>query len=91
MGKVMGEVDGRMGEVDGRYSWVVCAVAFSAHLLTSGFSFSIGVYYVEFLNVFNQSKGTTAWVASLNFGILCLVGKPWLNSCLFYFQGVHCW
>ncbi len=44
-------------------------------MFTTGFSFAIGVYYVEFLDVFNESRATTAWISSLNFGVMCFIGK----------------
>ncbi len=61
--------------MDSGWSWVVCFVAFVSHLLTVGFSYAIGVYYVEFLEVFNESKGTTAWISALNYGVLCCGGE----------------
>ena len=30
---------------------------------------------MEFLSVFNESKGTTAWISSLNYGFLCGIGE----------------
>ena len=60
--------------VDGGWSWVVCGSAFLGHMLTSGFSLCVGVYFVEFLAVFDESMGTTAWVSALNFGIMCWAG-----------------
>ncbi len=44
-------------------------------MLTSGFSYVIGVYYVEFLEVFNETRATTAWISSLNYGTLCIIGE----------------
>ena len=61
--------------MDSGWSWIVCAAAFITHTLTIGFSYAIGVYYVEFLSVFNESKGTTAWISSLNYGFLCGIGE----------------
>ena len=60
--------------MDRGWSWVVCAAVFFSHLLVIGFCYSIGVYYVEFLTVFGQSKGTTALISSLNFGALSFIG-----------------
>ena len=61
--------------MDCGWSWVICGAAFIIHALTSGFSFAIGVYYAEFLYVFSQSKGSTAWISSLNLGTFCAVGR----------------
>ena len=44
-------------------------------MLTIGFSYTVSVYYVKFLTVFNKSKGDTAWVSALNYGALCVIGK----------------
>ena len=60
--------------MDSPWSWVVCAVTFFSHIVAVGFSYAISVYYVEFLTVFNESSGTTSWLSSLNFGVLCLMG-----------------
>ena len=57
------------------WSWVVCAVTFFSHIVAVGFSYTISVYYVEFLTVFNESSGTTSWLSSLNYGIISFIGK----------------
>ena len=64
-----------MHSADSGWSWVVCGITFVIKMLTNGFSYAIGVYYVEFLNVFNESKGTTAWISGLNLGVFLGVGK----------------
>lgn len=61
--------------MDTGWAWVVCAATFVTEILTCGFSVSVGVYYVEFLSVFKESKGTTALVSALNYGMLCGMGK----------------
>ena len=63
------------------FQWITAGLglfggaAFIVHALTSGFSFSTGVYYAEFLYVFNESKATTALISSLNLGTFCGVGR----------------
>ena len=64
-----------MVTVDSGRSWLVCFVSFSVHTLVAGFSYSVGVYYVEFLSVFNESKGVTAMISALNMGFLCCTGR----------------
>ena len=64
-----------MVEVDSTWSWIICLVTFVNHALASGFSFSIGVYYVEFLSVFKENKGITAMVSSFNMGMLLGTGR----------------
>ena len=61
--------------MDRGWSWVVCGAAFITQMLTVGFIAAIGVYYVEFLSVFEESKATTAWISSLNYGALSIVGR----------------
>ena len=60
---------------DSAYSWLVCAAIFFCNMVTLGFSYSIGVYYVVFLDVFGHSSGVTAWVSSLNYGTAMFIGK----------------
>ena len=41
---------------------------------------AIGVYYVEFLAVFNESNGQTAWISSLKYDIQGAMGM-WNYFC----------
>lgn len=43
--------------------------------LADGVTYSFGVLYTEFLEVFKESKGATAWVASLLVGVTLCSGK----------------
>ena len=61
--------------MDRGWSWVICGEAFFVQMLTTGFTYAIGVYYVEFLAVFNESNGQTAWISSLKYGIQGAMGK----------------
>ncbi len=68
---------------DSAYSWLVCAAMFFCNMVTLGFSYSIGVYYVVFLDVFGHSSGVTAWV----YGTAMFIGKSIektteISSCL---------
>ncbi len=77
---------------DSWHSWLVCAVSFLVSFMTVGFSFAIGIYFVAFLDIFKQTSATTSWVSSLNYGILCNIGKDmspdWgLSS---HLEGVKC-
>ena len=59
---------------DTRYAWVVCVAAFLTYFMTTGFSYSIGIYFVILWDVFQEDSSTTSWVSSLNFGVLCMIG-----------------
>ena len=60
---------------DSGYSWLVCTAAFTSTFLTVGFSHAIGIYFVAFLEVFEETAGVTSWISSLNFGITCMAGR----------------
>ena len=54
---------------------IITASAFVAQFVTNGWSVGMGLYYVTFLEVFQQSHAVTAWVGSLNYAVLCVTGK----------------
>ncbi|XP_060844246.1 monocarboxylate transporter 12-like [Rhopalosiphum padi] len=57
---------------DGGWGWFVVFGSFMIHVVTDGVTYSFGVLYTEFLDVFKESKGATAWIASLLVGVtLC--------------------
>jgi hypothetical protein len=50
---------------DGGYGWVVVFVSFLINMIADGITFSFGVFNVEFLKYFGDSKGKTAWISSI--------------------------
>lgn len=57
---------------DGGWGWVVVFASFMIHIVTDGVTYSFGVFYVQFLEYFNEGKGATAWIASILVGVtLC--------------------
>ncbi len=60
---------------DGGYGWVVVASSFLLQAIGGGIAFSFGVFFVEFLSTFSQGSGTTAWIGSLNTGLLFGAGE----------------
>ena len=54
--------------------WAVVLASFSAHMIADGCAFSFGVFYSEFLEVFNESKGETAVVGALFMSVPLLTG-----------------
>jgi len=50
---------------DGGWGWVIVAASFLAHAIIDGYSDSVGILFDYLLDEFNESKATTAWVASL--------------------------
>ena len=43
--------------------------------ISCGISFSVGVFFVEWLDVFDEAHDVTAWVGSLNTGLMFAIGK----------------
>lgn len=59
---------------DGGWGWMVVFGSFMVHLIADGCAFSFGVFYVEFLDYFKESKGKTAWVGSLFVSVPLITG-----------------
>lgn len=51
--------------LDGGYGWVVVFASFLINMIADGITFSFGVFNVEFLKYFGDSKGKTAWIGSI--------------------------
>ena len=48
--------------------------------VSCGISFSVGVFFVEWLDVFGQPHDVTAWVGSLNTGLMFACGEWWVTK-----------
>ncbi|CAH1792529.1 unnamed protein product [Owenia fusiformis] len=59
---------------DGGYGWFIVLLSMFAHIITYGVSWTVGVFFVLFLNAFHATKGVTAWAGSLNTACLYIVG-----------------
>ncbi|VDI73766.1 ERI1 exoribonuclease 2 [Mytilus galloprovincialis] len=59
---------------DGGYGWIIVFSAFLTNMICDGIAFSFGVMYSELLDVFDASKSTTSWIASLFFGMPLIAG-----------------
>lgn len=59
---------------DGGWGWVVVLGSFLVHIIADGCAFSFGVFYVELLDYFKESKGKTAWVGSLFVSVPLITG-----------------
>ena len=57
-------------EVNHPYGYMIVVCSFLLQAISGGISFSVGGYYIEFLETFGESKGLTAWIGSLNSGLL---------------------
>lgn len=59
---------------DGGWGWVVVFSSFVISMIADGISFSFGLLYIEFLEEFQASKSTTAWIGSLFIAVPLLSG-----------------
>lgn len=59
---------------DGGYGWLIVFVSFLINMIADGITFSFGVFNVEFLKYFGDSKGKTAWISSIFMAVPLLSG-----------------
>jgi MFS family permease len=59
---------------DGGWGWVVVFASFINHVIVDGITFTFGVFYIEFLEEYEESKGKTALVGSLLAGFYLMAG-----------------
>ena len=59
--------------LDGGWGWMVLFGSFMAYFIADGWAYSFGVYYVDLLEYFQESKGKTALVGALMYGVPCLI------------------
>ncbi|CAH1245261.1 SLC16A12 [Branchiostoma lanceolatum] len=60
---------------DGGWGWMVVLSTFLVHVMAIGAYTSMGVFYAEFRDVFNESAGTTSFISSV-FSATLLMGSP---------------
>jgi MFS family permease len=54
--------------------WIIVFVSFLINMIADGITFSFGVFNVEFLKYFGDSKGKTAWISSIFMAVPLLSG-----------------
>ncbi|XP_023233486.1 monocarboxylate transporter 12-like isoform X1 [Centruroides sculpturatus] len=64
----------RSAPPDGGWGWMVVFSSFMIHVVADGVTYTFGIFYGEFLKYFGESKGTTAWVASIMVGTTFCIG-----------------
>lgn len=60
---------------DGGWGWVVVFASFMCNVIVDGIIFSFGILLLEISTTFQESKGRTAWIGSLQAGCYLGVGK----------------
>ncbi|XP_064649285.1 monocarboxylate transporter 13-like [Lineus longissimus] len=61
-------------DISPHWGWMVVVAAFVTNFIVVGLSNSSGLYYTEWMDHFQSSSGVTAWIGSMNIGLLCLAG-----------------
>lgn len=69
------ELNGMVKPPDGGWGWMVVFASFAIHIVTDRMTYSFGIFYVEFLDYFNEGKGYTAWIASILVGVTLCSGN----------------
>lgn len=78
--------------VDDKIKDVIWYITFNTQKLilffftADGMTYSFGMFYVEFLDYFNEGKGYTAWIVSLLVGVTLCSGEcaTWFRNSLFF-------
>lgn len=62
----------RHPDIDGGWGWWVVFASFMIHIVTDGVTYTLGLFYVEWLDYFQSGKAETSWIASILVGVtLC--------------------
>ena len=60
---------------DGGYGWVIMLASFVCNVIVDGVCFSFGIFYLEFLQHYGESKSKTSIVGSVLNGMYLSMGK----------------
>ena len=69
-------------KTDQGWSWVILTSAFFGNMIFDGIIFTFGVFYIEFLDYFNEGRALTSWIGSVISAVYALIGKQshFINS-----------
>ena len=60
---------------DGGYGWVVMIASFFSSVIVDGVCFAFGIFYLEYLDTFQEDRSKTAWIGSVLNGMYMITGK----------------
>ena len=60
---------------DGLFSWIIAVAMCMCMFIEGGICQSAGLFFLVFLEAFNEDRGYTALITSINYGVLCLIGQ----------------
>jgi hypothetical protein len=67
--------DLNMAEDDGEWKWAVVFASFFVQFIICGISYSIGIFHVVFLDIFEHDHFDTSWVGSILLYVTALTSK----------------
>ena len=59
---------------DGGWGWFIVLSSFLLQALTIGITYTFGVIFVKFMDVFGADEATTSWIGSIQPCLLYLTG-----------------
>ena len=68
------EAPPEMTHVDRGWAWVILFSSFMCNFFIWGSIYANGIYNVSFLIHFGEKKSVTAWIGSIQIGLVCLTG-----------------
>ena len=60
---------------DGGYGWVVVGASFFVNFVVNGLGFVFGIFFLEFLDYYDEGKEKTSWVGSVLNGMYLAMGE----------------
>ncbi|ELU15285.1 hypothetical protein CAPTEDRAFT_171191 [Capitella teleta] len=60
--------------LDGGWGWIVLFASFLNSVILDGVCFSFGIFFLEYLDHFQENKGKTAWIGSVLNGTYMIMG-----------------
>ena len=63
--------------IDGGYGWVIVGASFILQGITGGFTLCFGILLSAFIEIYNESEASTAWIGSIHTSLI--FGAGWFR------------
>ena len=63
--------------IDGGWAWIVLSSSFAIHVIVFGTTFSMGIFFSEFLDEFERGPVATSWLIAVNCGLSAMTGEAY--------------
>lgn len=67
-------------DMDSGWAWIVLSATFVSFFTGCGLGYNIGIYFVCFLNAFQESRAYTAWINAVYATVFQISGKNIFTS-----------